>query len=378
MPRTDSIDLLRGFIIMLMAIDHTSGMVARTHFTEVWGFPFAGYETLGWWFTRFVSHLCAPGFFFLMGMSIYLFAQKRLKQSWRDSQIRQYFFKRGGLILLFMFFLEFPAWALSGFFSQMPKTENMMPLPGYFEGGFFLPTTVLYGLGMCMIIGAFLWKLNKKFLLSISIVSFLLSAWQINRLDPNDVLNPIQVLLTTPGLSQGAMSLYPVIPWIGVCTFGMLWAKLLETKKDKIYPISLFTGMAFLLIFLVLRFFQIGNFQQNPFDDWISFFTLIKYPPSITFILSACGINLILFYIFSKFTTTPLLKPVKLFGQTAMFFYILHLYLYALIGAAFPLGCSIYVLYLVWALGLFLLYFPCFYFKDFKQKKPKGSIWKMI
>jgi len=50
----------------LMAIDHASAFIARVHFTEIWGVAFKGYPTMAWWFTRFVSHLCAPGFFFLI------------------------------------------------------------------------------------------------------------------------------------------------------------------------------------------------------------------------------------------------------------------------------------------------------------------------
>ena len=89
--RTDSIDLLRGFIMTMMAIDHASAMVGRMHFSELWGVEFGGYPSFGWWPTRFLSHLCAPGFFFLMGMSIVLFAQKRQQVDWQPQQIRHYF-----------------------------------------------------------------------------------------------------------------------------------------------------------------------------------------------------------------------------------------------------------------------------------------------
>ena len=61
--RTTSIDLLRGFIMITMALDHASAMIARKNFTEIWGVPFTGYFSFDWWLTWFLSHLCAPGFF---------------------------------------------------------------------------------------------------------------------------------------------------------------------------------------------------------------------------------------------------------------------------------------------------------------------------
>jgi uncharacterized membrane protein len=360
-----------------MALDHTSGQVARVHFSEVWGNDFAGYPDFGWWFTRFVSHLCAPGFFFLMGMSMMLFAQKRLSQNWESKQIRKYFLKRGGFILLMMFFLEFPAWGIGGLFNGI-ESEGGMPFPGFYEGGFFLPSTVLYGLAASMLVGSLLWKLNKEWLIVITVTSFSFSGFMINQSSPTDVFNPIAVFLYLPGITVGAMAIYPLIPWIGVTTFGMFWAKLMQERPKQIYTISLFTGLIFIVAFVILRFLSIGNFHFTANDNWISFFTLVKYPPSVAYVLITCGINLVLFYIFSKLVDISWLRPLRLFGQTAMFFYIVHLYLYGLIGGFFPLGCSLGILYIIWAIGLVPLYYICRWFLAFKKSKPNDSLWKMV
>ncbi len=376
MKRTDTIDLLRGFIMIFMALDHASAMVGRVHFSEMWGVDFKGYPDLSWWFTRFISHLCAPGFFFLMGMSIYLFAKKRKEAKWSDKDIYIYFLKRGGIILLFMLFLEFPAWLLGMSFSQVQDSGGAMP--GNYSGGFLIPTTVLYGLGMCMIIGGFLWKLKHWQFLMISVLSFLASGLYISNSIPTEAFNPIEHFLIVPGMSSGAMTIYPIIPWLGVATFGMFMAELLTRKKEKFYNISLMIGFSFLAIFTLLRFLEVCNFQIHTYDDWISFFTLIKYPPSLNFILVTCGINLIILFIFSKINHHKWLKPVLVFGQTAMFFYIAHLYLYAIISIAFPLGADIEIMYLFWILGLLILYFICNRFLEFKKSKPLDSIWRMI
>lgn len=375
--RTDSIDLLRGFIMILMALDHCSAMVGRVHFSELWGVEFAGYPSMGWWLTRFLSHLCAPGFFFLMGMSILLFAQKRQQSNWSNRQIQGYFVKRGGIILLLMLFLEFPAWALSLFFKTASESPTKMLMPGA-ETNFLIPTTVLYGLALCMIIGGFLWRLRAWQLCSISLGSFALSWWYITDLNPSQVFSPLEHFLVVPGRSFGAFVIYPIIPWLGVTTFGMFWAQLLLKKPTKINFISLATGLLFISIFVGLRFMDWGNFTIADNTDWISFFTLVKYPPSLAFILITIGINLVLFFVFSKLSAYNWLYPVKVFGQTAMFYYIVHLYLYAFIGAAFPSGCSIELMYLIWLIGLVVLYFICQQFLLFKQKKAADSLWRMI
>ena len=373
--RFPAIDLLRGFIMILMALDHASAMNARVHFTEIWGINFDAYPSVYWGLTRMLSHLCAPGFFFLMGMSILLLAKKRQASNWTDGQIRKYFFKRGGFILLMMYFLEIPAWALSGFLSKVPSE---MIMPGNYEGGFTLPTTVLYGLGACMMIAGFLWKLKDWQLLGISIGSFMLSAFYILKSSPDSYFNPLEHFIIVPGISNGGMSLYPIVPWIGVVCFGIFWANLLLRYPDKIVKYSLLTGVAFICLFLGIRFCEWGNFHHNQYNDFLTFFTLIKYPPSLVFILITCGINLVLLALFSKFDNKIVMKPVLVLGQTAMFFYIIHLWWFALLGIAFPHGCSFPILIMSWLFGLFVLSFICKIFLDFKKNKPKDSLWKMV
>lgn len=378
--RTDSIDLLRGFIMMLMALDHASAMIGRIHFSELWGVPFGGYPTLAWWLTRFLSHLCAPGFFFLMGMSIFLFAQKRLASDWSTQQIHRYFLKRGGIILMMMFFLEFPAWGISMALKTGSHEAVVIRsgMPGLAGNYFSIPTSVLYGLGTCMMIAGFFWRLKSWQLLSITIGSFALSWWYISTSDPSLAFHPLEHFLLVPGKSPGVMVIYPVIPWLGITTFGMFCAQLLQKSPTHFYKIALITGISFIALFIGLRFLDWGNFNIVDKNSWITFFTLVKYPPSLAFALITCGINLVLLFIFSLLSGQHWLHPVKVFGQTAMFFYITHLYLYALIGAAFRAGCDIKVMYLCWAIGLVILYFISQRFLNFKKQKLNDSLWRMI
>jgi len=321
----------------MMAIDHASALIARVHFTEIWGVAFKGYSTAGWWFTRFVSHLCAPGFFFLMGVSMMLLANK-----------------------------------------EFNEVRSIAEFPGLLTGSFLIPTSVLFGLSICMAVGAFFWRLNVWLLSLISIMSFVLSTGYVSFLHAQTAFHPTEHILIVPGMSDGILVLYPLIPWVGVTTLGMFWAKLYYKYRQKIYTISFWIGFAFLLTFLIFRFIGFGNFQYNEYKNWIDFFTLVKYPPSITFILCTMGINLMLLTAFHHIHHRFHLKPLIIFGQTAMFFYIIHLWLYAIIGIAFPSGCSIFLMYGLWFVGLIVLYFLCRAFLNFKRNKPKQSLWRMV
>lgn len=375
--RKPALDLLRGFIMIIMALDHANVFMGPSHTTEAWGIAFAGYPNVGEWFTRFITHLCAPGFFFLMGMSMIFLAENRKKKNWMRPQIIKYFLKRGLVIIGCMFFLEFPGWlvGLSGRNSSGNATAPSMPGTG--ADGFFFPSTVLYGLGICMVVGGCLYFFKKWQLLIVTMVSFLFSGWYITNANPNSDFNFLQNLIFVPAESADAMVIYPLIPWLGITTFGMFCAKWMQEKPLKIYAYFFKIGLVFIASFFLFRYLEWGNFQRNTYDDFISFFTLIKYPPSVVFALLFCGLNLVLLFLFSKINPRGIAKPIRLFGQTAMFFYLIHLYIYGLIGHFFP-TLSLPILYLVWILGLIPLYFICRWYLSFKRGKGEDSFWRML
>ena len=122
-----------------------------------------------------------------MGMSIFLFTEKRLRATWNNRQMHLYFLKRGGIILLFMFLLELPAWGLSMITTIQTTDIGVVAMAGLLPEGTIpipipipIPTSVLYGLGACMMIAGFLWRLKVWQLLSITLASFWLSWWYIS------------------------------------------------------------------------------------------------------------------------------------------------------------------------------------------------------
>jgi hypothetical protein len=112
----------------------------------------------------------------------------------------------------------------------------------------------------------------------------------------------------------------------------------------------------------------------------MDFFNLTKYPPSLEFMLLTLGVDLLLVFLLSKVETQ--LQSwgtfLVLFGSTALFFYIAHLYLYALMGLAFPNGTSFGLMYCLWFAGLVLLYPLCLWYRRFKEQKLPDSVWRFF
>src|SRR5512139_3059913 len=94
------VDALRGLIIVCMALDHANHFVAQKHSSsEMWGGPFPTYTDPLAFLTRLITHLSAPGFFFLMGVGMFLFASARRKQGWSEWAILRFFLMRGGILI---------------------------------------------------------------------------------------------------------------------------------------------------------------------------------------------------------------------------------------------------------------------------------------
>ena len=93
--RIIALDAHRGLIMVLMAIDHASYFIARVHSAEFWGVALPVYSSGYWFWTRWITHLCAPGFFFLMGIGMILFADARRKAGWEEGRITGFFIIRG-------------------------------------------------------------------------------------------------------------------------------------------------------------------------------------------------------------------------------------------------------------------------------------------
>ena len=295
MTRTDStstarllpVDALRGLIIVFMALDHANHFVAQQHSSgEMWGGPFPAYTDPLAFLTRLITHFSAPGFFFLMGVGMCLFANSRRKQGWSEWQIMRFFLIRGAILIALQFLIINRAWELS---------------PGGWAPSIYIG--VLFALGGTLMLGSLFLRLRTSYLLILTAIlfvgmEFLVPApnqWgPITFANPVDLLNP---LLWKPGgiTEINLWSNYPVLPWLELVIFGLAFGRWLIADAPQVYRRALLLGAMFLLAFVVLRALDgFGNIRPRPGNTWIDFFNVVKYPPSMTFTLLTMGVNLIL------------------------------------------------------------------------------------
>ena len=175
---------------------------------------------------------------------------------------------------------------------------------------------------------------------------------------------------------------YPVLPWLELVIFGFVFGIWLKEDRQKAFKRGLVIGSCFLALFILIRALDgFGNIRPRSGDTWIDFLNLVKYPPSLTFTLLTTGINLILLWAFSRLTGAwhTVLKPLRVFGQEPLFFYILHLYLYAGLGYLLtPDGTSFSVMYPLWIVGLVILYPICAWYGRFKSQQSSESLFRFL
>ena len=162
----------------------------------------------------------------------------------------------------------------------------------------------------------------------------------------------------------------------------MLFAHWLGADSHRAFRRALWLGAAFLLAFAVLRLLDgFGSIRPRPEDTWVDFLNVVKYPPSLVFTLLTMGVNLMLLWFFAQAgpRLRAFLQPLTVFGGVPLFFYLLHLFLYAGLGMLFtPQGSSLAVMYLYWLLGLLILYPLCLVYGRLKQRQPARSLLRFL
>ena len=366
--RLIAVDALRGLIIIVMALDHANHFVAQKHPPgEHWGGNFPVYDSALPFLTRLVTHLAAPGFFFLMGVGMLLFAQRRRKDGWSRWAIIRHFLIRGTLLIGLQLFVVNRAWKLS---------------PGGW--GLNIYIGVLFALGGTMILGSLLLWLRPKYLLALTVLLFF----------GTELLHPApgqwstanfglaNLLLAYSGGDSNLWSNYPIVPWLELVTFGLVFGYWLGDDAKEAYDRGLKLGIIFLLAFVALRLFDgFGNIRPRAGQTWIDFLNVVKYPPSMVFTLLTTGFNLIVLWLFSRLSVVRpfLLKPLAIYGRAPLLFYTLHLFLFAILGRLFtPQGTTIPKMYFYWIVGLLILYPVCLWYGRFKQRQSANSAWRLL
>ena len=372
--RIESIDLLKGLVMIIMALDHVREYFHYSAFFFDPTDPIT--TTLPIYFTRFITNFCAPAFSFLAGLSAFMVGKRKSK-----NELSQFLIKRGlWLIFAEIVILSF-AWQFDSNFS-------------------FLGLQVIWVLGISMIFLVGLIHLPLNYLLVFSCVCiFGHNLLDTVHFDGSMLWSFIHEQHFFPNIANRTIVFaYPILPWFAVMSLGYYFGSFYDSsiepqRRKKIFNII---GISAWILLLILRFTNIygnllpredyGNFSQNLF----SFLNLTKYPPSLSFLLLTLGATL-LFLANTEKLKGRIVDFFCVFGRVPFFYYIIHVYLihlFALIAAQVTgfgwktmilktpvwfspdlkgYGFSLPIVYLIWIGVIVILYPICKKFDRYKQ-----------
>jgi uncharacterized membrane protein len=380
--RLVSVDILRGLAMVLMALDHVRDFMTyqRSAPEDV------AHTTAALFFTRFVTHFCAPVFAFLAGTGAFLSTSRG--KSVKD--VSRFFLTRGLWLLLLEFTVVGFAW-------------GFVP---WAHGG------VIWCLGWSMITMSLIVRLRLRWI-AVFGVSMIATHNLLDGVSPAwfGSFSWLWILLHSPGrIAMGHHFLsvrYVLIPWVGVMAAGFAFGSLLLRSDRRRWILAI--GVSATVLFLLLRGFNLyGNnaaglplkyphaagpwsVQATLSSTLISFFNTLKYPPSLDYLLMTLGPSLILLGLLDKAKAERGLGQILLaFGRVPMFYYILHIYLIHVLAIVVALmfhqpmlhgsviadfavkpagyGHGLPFIYAMWLLTVAMLYLPCLWFMRLRAR----------
>jgi uncharacterized membrane protein len=382
--RVESVDVLRGLVMVIMALDHV-----RDFFSSYGGNPTDAANAPGLiFFTRWITHLCAPTFVFLAGTSIYLQFLRKPRP-----QLARFLVTRG----LWLMVLELVV--VSSMLTFHPSPHLFMLQVIWVTGLsmilmaalIYLPlwSVTLFGAALVLAHNAFDW-LNPA-----TMGPFAGTLWRLLH---------VPGLLVPPATGNLWLNLYPLIPWPGIMALGFAFGSFLQWSPVQRRRSMLYLSAGSLLIFAALRWSNLygdpapWKHQISGERTFMSFMDVQKYPPSLLFVLVTLGVSLCLMAAFDAWQTRGNFKWLRsilsVYGKVPFFYYVLHfttIHLAALLATAAlgldwrwwlrlpptggifagPLpgyGFSLPIVYLVWLAIVTFCYFPCRWFAGVKQR----------
>lgn len=368
--RIESVDVVRGVIMILMALDHTRDFFGNasldpTDLTQT---------TIPLFFTRWITHFCAPVFFLLTGTGAYLSLRKKSK-----SDLSRFLFTRG----LWLIFLEVTLTRCLGWFFNFDYHVIVL--------------IVLWALGWAMIVLSVLVYLPVSIVLTFGVVMIA----SHNLLDSVQSSNPVWLILHSPGVilqHPRVFEGYPLIPWVGVTAAGYGLGQIYSWPSERRRALLLRLGLSMTSAFFVLRGINVygdprrWSTQESPAFTALSFLNTTKYPPSLLFLLMTLGPAMVFLWAVDG-GTPQWLRPALVVGKVPMFYYLLHIPLIHLLAVVVcyarygqvhwmfenPLfvqppgwGYSLPIVYLVWAVVVLTLYSLCRWFAGLKQRRSEA------
>ena len=388
--RVTSIDFVRGLVMVIMALDHVRDYFFRVPSDEAAAYALGptdpGTTTPALFFTRWITHFCAPAFVLLTGTAAYLNGAKKSK-----NELSKYLLTRGIFLVLLEIFIVTLGWTFNPFY-------NVVILQ------------VIWAIGISMIIMAAVVQLPYKAILVIG----LLMIFGHNLMDIPSVSAPVKGgpvadLLYFSNFAyyelfknHGVVIVYAFLPWTGLMMLGYCLGKYYENKVDpatrRKFLMNL--GLAMILLFILLRFINVygdpvpwSKQSRGVFYTFLSFLNTNKYPPSLLFLLMTLG-PIMIILAQAESWGGKLAAVLKMYGRVPLFYYILHFYIiHTIVVIVFYMqgfekkdiagennlflfcppefGFGLLGVYLVWITVVLILYPLCKWYDRYKSTHKK-------
>jgi len=372
--RLESVDVLRGIVMILMAIDHSRDFFGNPAVNPV----NLAVTTVPLFLTRWITHICAPTFFLLTGTGAWL---SRRRKSTRE--LSRFLRTRG----LWLIFLELVVSRCLGLQFNFDYRVTLL--------------IVLWALGWAMIVLSALVWLPAWFVTAFGLVMIATH----NLFDGITSSNPVWAILHSPNFVVNTPRFvvfvaYTLIPWVGVTAAGYGLGQIYAWPPDRRRKFLLRLGLGLSAGFLVLRAINVygdpvrWSTQKSAALTVVSFLNATKYPPSLLFLLMALGPAMLILWAVDR-GTPRWMRPALIFGRVPMFYYLLHIPLIHLLAVAvcfaryrhaywmfespdlgnYPFtpppgwGYSLPIVYLVWAVVVLSLYPVCSWFAGVRQRR---------
>jgi len=378
MERIKGIDFTRGIVMIVMALDHARDLM---HINSITQNPTDLLTTTPLlFFTRFITHFCAPVFVFLAGTSAYISLINRNNVN----QGRNFMIKRGLWLLL----LEFTIVNFGIYFDFGFHTFLFQVIATIGSGFIILGLLIRLSAGNMAIIGLTILFFHNLF----PVIPF--GTGSLLKI----ILTPLFGITIYPVTAHtNFIMAYPPVPWLGIMLLGFAAGKIFELAAEKRKKIFLKIGLAALLFFVIIRFVNIygdpsgWSLQKDGIYTIMSFINVTKYPPSLLFCSLTLGIMFLVFAITEK-TKSRFMNEVSVFGKVPMFYFLIHFFLIHIVMITLMFiqgfdwqaldfasgsfgrpkgvqsGVGLLEIYLIWIGVVAILYKPCLWYGRYKAE----------
>jgi uncharacterized membrane protein len=360
--RISSVDIVRGAVIVLMALDHVRDYVTNVRFQP----EDLSQSSAALFATRWVTHFCAPTFFLLAGAGIGI----ALSRGKRPADMSRYLLRRGLWLLVLELIITPIGWQFG--FDLVPAFA-----------------LVLWALGWSMIVMALLVHVSPRILAPLSLV-MIFGHNLLDTIAPESfgAFAGVWRVLHVPGfMFPGVLFVaYPLVPWVGVMAIGRVLAGAYQWDAVKRRNLLVWSGAAAVILFVVLRALNgYGNAapwapQRTPALTVASFLNVMKYPPSLDFLLMTLGPTFLALAL-TEHARGRVTRWLAVYGRVPLFFYVAHIFVAHVAAMVLALvqggelrriqiitnpgsipdwyGLPLTGVYAVWAIVVVLMYFPC-------------------